>query len=177
MTPDCFNSPLTDLDPAASAMRVLPNTLSLLGLISRFTRILSLTLWVSGVLSSPEARGDTKNITSANVVIGKRSSYEKETGLIELESQTSSNVCFKNNCGYSSVNEGAICNQGAYVYKVTGYSGSNLGSQDVFVNKFDLYCSDGGVQTIGQTATYPSSTQTILRDQREMRDRQGLALQ
>ena len=147
-------------------MRVLPTSIkSCRGLISRFARILSLTLWVSGVLSSPEARGDTKNITSANVVIGKRTSYEKEPGLIELESQTASNVCFNNNCGISDVNEGAICNQGAYVYKITGYSGSNLGSQYIFANRFDLYCSDGWSTSIGQTATYPSSNRTILNPQ------------
>lgn len=147
-------------------MRVLPTSIkSCRGLISRFARILSLTLWVSGVLSSPEARGDTKNITSANVVIGKRSSYEKEPGPIELESQTSSNVCFNSGCGDSSVNENALCNEGAYVYKITGYSGSNFNYQDVYANRFDLYCSDGGFQSIGQIASYPHSTQTIVNPQ------------
>ena len=112
------------------------------------------------VLPSDDVKTSSMNITSSDVVYGKRSDHEGEG--MELESLTTSNTCFYGGgCGAGSVYETASCNKGAYVYQVTGYSGSNFGPTTFFATRFDIVCSDGGSYTIGQTGIY-STSQTII---------------
>ena len=110
------------------------------------------------VMSSADVKASKTNITSANVVFGKRSYHEK--GDMQLESLTQSNTCFSNNCGDSSFNVTANCNPGTYVYQITGYTGSNL-NIGPFSTRFDIVCSDGYTASIGQIGTVSSSNVTI----------------
>lgn len=81
---------------------------------------------------------------------------------MELESQEVSSTCFSNGCGRSSVQFDSLsCNPGAYVYQITGYSGSNLGSYDVYATKFDLFCSDGESLSVGDIGKFLHSIDTI----------------
>ena len=63
------------------------------------TRLLCLSLLVTKALPSAAVETSKTNITSADVVISKRSKYGGES--MELESITS-NTCFSNGCGEPS---------------------------------------------------------------------------
>ena len=118
---------------------------------------------MTGVLPSDDVKTSSMNITSSDVVYGKRSEHGGKG--IELESLTTSNTCFYGGgCGAGSVYEYAACNPGAYVYQITGYSGSNIAPTDTYAIRFDLVCSDGSYASIGQTGTWWSA-QTISNPQ------------
>lgn len=136
----------------------------IIGSLTRIVRFLCLSFMVSGVLSSADILPTPKgNITSANVVYGKRSDHEN--GGMELESLTASNTCFfGGGCGVSSLIETATCNKGAYVYQITGYSGSSLGPSISYATRFDIVCSDGSTASIGSAGTW-YSYQTIINPQ------------
>lgn len=111
------------------------------------------------VTPSADVKNSKTNITSANVVFGKRS--DRKGGGVELESM-SSDFCFDGGCSYQTTEEYANCPDGAYVYQITGYSGSNLDSTPAYATQFDIVCSDGSTATIGQTGSIYSSSKTII---------------
>ena len=130
------------------------------------------------VISSADVKATKANITSANVVVGKRSYHEK--GDMQLESLTQSNTCFNDGCGGTSspvsanCNPGtdvylstgcgspsyvqANCNPGTYVYQITGYTGFNAINGLLYVSGFDIVCSDGYTASIGEPANFRSVT-------------------
>ena len=97
-----------------------------------------------------ETRG---NVTSRDAVFGKRS-------VVELES-VQSNTCFNGGgCGHPTYQVSAACNPGAYVYKMTGYSGANLLGA-YYATRFNFTCSDGVSYSIGELGSYNVTSTTI----------------
>ena len=95
------------------------------------------------------------NITSADV-----------KGSMQLESLTQSSSCFYGGgCGFGTVSESALCPIGAYVYQITGHTGSDTGSGYIYPTGFDIVCSDGYTATIGLTGSYNVSSTTIINPQ------------
>ena len=80
-----------------------------------------------------------------------------------LPAPSASNTCFSSTCSHPTFSTSAACNPGAYVYQLTGYSGSN--DNRVFATRFDFICSDGATYSIGETGSYLSSTTTIINPQ------------
>ena len=138
---------------------ILAPAIKITGAITRLARFLCLSLLMTQVTPSADVKATKANVTSANVMFGKRSYHEK--GDMQLESLTQSGTCFSNGCGGSSSYETAICNTGTYVYKITGFSGSN-NANAVYATRFDIVCSDGYTATIGQAAAYNVIMTTIM---------------
>ena len=146
-------------------------SIKIVGSIARLTRLLCLSLLVTKVLPSADIKPSKMNVTSSDVVFGKRSYYERKG--TELESMTQSNTCFSGGgCEssssyyyYAPPTETATCNPGTYVYQITGYSGVNKASASEYATRFDIVCSDGYTATIGETASYHVSSTTIINPQ------------
>ena len=112
------------------------------------------------VLSFADMKTSEADIIS-DLVAGKELEHEK-SGL-KLETLSTSSTCFQGQCTSTTI-ESALCPVGTYVYQITGYSGSNLGTYP-YATKFDIFCSDGSNATIGQTGTFTSSSTTIINPQ------------
>ena len=97
---------------------------------------------------------------STNVVYGMRSHGEKKP--LELESLTQSSTCFSGGtCAGTVPTNKAYCNSGAYIYQITGYSGSNFDANHVYANRIDFLCSDGEVGFIGQEGSIVTAVTTL----------------
>ena len=96
------------------------------------------------VLPSADIKPLKVNITSTDVVFGKRSNHEK--GVIQLEAYAS-NTCFSNGCSDYSTQVNVTCNPGTFVYQISGYTGSNS-ADGPYATRFDIVCSDGYTATV-----------------------------
>ena len=135
-------------------------SIKLIGTIARFTRLLWMSLLVTAVLpsaASADIKTSIANVSSSDMVISKRSYHEFLTS-------TASARCFSNGCGDNNNYPAyAMCNPGAYIYQITGYSGtSSLVYTTAAVNRFDIVCSDGGNYSIGQLARTQYGSTTII---------------
>ena len=114
---------------------------------AHLARALCMALIVSSVVSTSEV------LASSNV-----SAY----GGVKIAKELEATTCFNSGgCGAATTTVQGQCTNGAYIYKILGYSGSNT-SPSNYANALFCMCSDGSVVNVGQAGSYISATALIL---------------